>query len=66
MNFCQDYIPILRYTPSWFPGASFKSNAAIWKKTASEFVNKPFDVVKNRMVSFVMLDVYGRSSEELF
>ncbi|EIN04655.1 CyP450 monooxygenase [Punctularia strigosozonata HHB-11173 SS5] len=38
--------PWLKYVPSWFPGAHFKRQAAAWKKVVDEFVNWPFQHVK--------------------
>ncbi|KAG2126411.1 hypothetical protein BD769DRAFT_1462155 [Suillus cothurnatus] len=31
----------------WFPGASFKRNAQIWKAKIEEFVTRPYKLVKN-------------------
>ncbi|KAF9044808.1 cytochrome P450, partial [Hymenopellis radicata] len=45
-----DYIPILKYTPAWLPGASFKRKAAIWRNISLQLVNRPFDVVQRRML----------------
>ncbi|KAH7890271.1 cytochrome P450 [Phlebopus sp. FC_14] len=44
-----DVFPSLRHLPSWFPGASFKRNAAMWKKKMEEFVDKPYEFVLDEM-----------------
>ncbi|KAG1736610.1 cytochrome P450 [Suillus paluster] len=41
-----DLFPALKYIPNWFPGASFKRNASIWKDKMQEFVDRPFAFVK--------------------
>jgi hypothetical protein len=41
---------IVKYIPSWMPGAGFKKTAKFYKETLYEFVNKPHDMVKERMV----------------
>ncbi|PBK75824.1 cytochrome P450 [Armillaria solidipes] len=40
--FLVDYIPGLKYLPRWFPGASFMSQANIWRKEAEEVKERPF------------------------
>lgn len=44
-----DYLPILKYVPTWFPFASFKRRAVEWRKSTREMVNKPFDMIKDEM-----------------
>ncbi|KAL0580370.1 hypothetical protein V5O48_001615 [Marasmius crinis-equi] len=46
-----DYIPILKHIPPWFPGAAFRRQAKKWRESTDEMVNRPFEVVKQRMVS---------------
>jgi hypothetical protein len=46
-----DYIPILKYVPSWIPGVSFKRKAREWRILASERIERPFKTVKENMVS---------------
>jgi len=45
-NFIVDLIPILRYLPSWFPGAGFQKYAAHWKAHFTATRNVPYDAVK--------------------
>ncbi|KAF8880650.1 cytochrome P450 [Infundibulicybe gibba] len=44
-----DIFPSLRYLPTWFPGAGFKRNAMIWKAKMEEFVDKPYQYIKESM-----------------
>ncbi|KAH7883383.1 cytochrome P450 [Phlebopus sp. FC_14] len=37
-----DVFPFLRFVPSWFPGAGFKKQAAVWRQQMSELDRKPF------------------------
>ncbi|TDL20318.1 cytochrome P450 [Rickenella mellea] len=46
-----DTIPILKYVPAWFPGATFVRKAQEWRKSLNEFVNGPFLLVKNDMAA---------------
>lgn len=46
-----DIIPALQYLPTWVPGAGFKIKAAQWKAKMEEFVEKPYEFVKNSMKS---------------
>jgi hypothetical protein len=48
-----DVFPILKHLPSWLPGCQFKRDAIVWKKKIEEFVDKPFQYVKNRLVSCI-------------
>ncbi|TFK81327.1 cytochrome P450 [Polyporus arcularius HHB13444] len=44
-----DYIPILKHIPSWLPGATFKRQAAEWKKATDAMVERPFKAVRTAM-----------------
>jgi len=44
-----DYIPILRYVPSWMPGASFKRKAREWRRLSREMLESQFQIVKHKM-----------------
>ncbi|RPD63476.1 cytochrome P450 [Lentinus tigrinus ALCF2SS1-6] len=44
-----DYIPILKHIPSWLPGATFKRQAAEWKKATDAMVERPFKAVRKAM-----------------
>lgn len=44
-------VSLVKYLPTWFPGASFKRNAALWKAKIQEFVDKPYEYVLEEIVS---------------
>nr|BED42963.1 cytochrome P450 monooxygenase [Trametes versicolor] len=44
-----DYIPFLKHIPSWCPGATFKRQAAEWRKATNAMVEVPFKAVRNAM-----------------
>lgn len=46
-----DVLPSLQYLPTWFPGGSFKTKAMKWKAKMEEFVEKPYEYLKNSIVS---------------
>jgi hypothetical protein len=45
-----DYIPILKYVPSWMPGASFKRTAREGYRLSVEMLESQFKIVKQKMV----------------
>ncbi|KAJ3485033.1 hypothetical protein NLI96_g5228 [Meripilus lineatus] len=47
--FLVDVLPVLRYVPSWFPGAGFQKIAVSWSKTANDMADIPHDFVKQQM-----------------
>ena len=48
--FLVDLIPILKYVPSWFPGAGFQKKAARWREVNRIMAEKPFRHVKEQLV----------------
>lgn len=44
-----DWIPLLRFVPAWFPGASFKRCALEWRPLVDRMLNAPFDFVKSQL-----------------
>ncbi|KAG6895872.1 hypothetical protein C0992_011872, partial [Termitomyces sp. T32_za158] len=46
-----DIFPALQHLPTWFPGAGFKIKAAKWKARMEEFVDLPFEFVKDSVKS---------------
>jgi hypothetical protein len=48
--FWVDLFPILKYVPSWFPGAGFQKQAAQWKEMNTTMTEKPFRYVKEQLV----------------
>jgi hypothetical protein len=49
-TFLVDLVPILKYVPSWFPGAGFQKKAARWRKANNIMAEKPFCHVKEQLV----------------
>lgn len=50
-RFLVEVLPILKYVPSWMPGAEFKRKAAYWRRLGNDVSDKPFDYVKETVVS---------------
>jgi len=50
-KFLVDLIPILKYVPSWMPGAGFKRKAKEWHQLQERFRNEPYDFTVRKMVS---------------
>ena len=48
--FLVDIIPILKYVPEWFPGAKFRSKAAVMRKHAASIRNITFAATEELMV----------------
>ena len=48
--FLVDFFPVLKYVPSWFPGAGFQKKAAYWRELNASMIEKPFHHVKEQMV----------------
>ena len=48
--FWVDMFPILKYVPSWFPGAGFQKKAARWQEGVNSMVENPFRHVQEQLV----------------
>ena len=48
--FLVDFFPVLKYVPSWFPGAGFQKKAAHWRELNISMTEKPFCHVKEQLV----------------
>jgi hypothetical protein len=48
-----DFIPSIRWLPSWLPGVTFKRDAAAWAPQVAAMARKPFDFVENAMVCYL-------------
>ncbi|KAF8815532.1 cytochrome P450 [Phlegmacium glaucopus] len=49
--FWVDLFPILKYVPSWFPGAGFQKKAAYWRGVNATMIETPFRYVKEQLKS---------------
>lgn len=47
-----DYIPILRFVPSWFPGGGFKKKASHMKELVLDMAAVPYELTKQKIVRF--------------
>ncbi len=48
--FLVDIFPVMKYIPSWFPGAGWKKKAAYWRHINEIVANDPWNLVKEQMV----------------
>ena len=48
--FWVDWFPILKYVPSWFPGAGFQRKAERVRETSNTMAEKPFRHVQEQLV----------------
>jgi hypothetical protein len=48
--FLVDLFPILKYVPSWFPGAGFQKKAARWREFIHTMTDQPFCHVQEQLV----------------
>jgi hypothetical protein len=46
-----DFLPCLKYVPSWFPGAQFQSDAEAYLKDFNSLREVPYDFAKKAMAS---------------
>lgn len=44
-----DYIPFLKYIPSWVPGASAVKYGSRWRPVVEEMVNRPFEAIQRQL-----------------
>ena len=49
-TFWVDFFPLLKYVPSWFPGAGFQRKAARVKEDINTMAEKPFRYVQEQLV----------------
>lgn len=45
----------VKHLPAWFPGATFKRQAAQWKPIVDEMFDRPFGEVKAAFVSTILI-----------
>ena len=56
-TFWVDMIPILKYVPSWFPGAGFQKKAKRVREATDIMAEKPFRVVQEQVVRFHFIEL---------
>ena len=55
-TFLVDLIPMLKYLPSWFPGAGFQKKASRWREANYIMAEKPFAYVKEQLVQIYFFE----------
>ena len=50
--FLVELFPILKYVPSWFPGAGFQKKATLVREATNIMVEQPFRLVQEQLVQF--------------
>jgi hypothetical protein len=58
-TFWVDLFPILKYVPSWFPGAGFQKKAARWREAINTMAEKPFRHVQEQLVQVYFEELIG-------
>jgi hypothetical protein len=53
-----DLLPIVKYVPSWFPGAKFHKEAASVRKATNTMAEKPFRHVQEHLVPVHFFEVH--------
>ena len=53
-SYMVNYLPVLRFMPSWLPGGTFKTEAKQYRKTLCEMIDIPFELVKQQVVRTVI------------
>jgi hypothetical protein len=49
-KFLVEMFPIMKYIPSWFPGAGWKRKAAFYKRLNERVSREPYEIVKENLV----------------
>ncbi|KAF9456686.1 cytochrome P450 [Collybia nuda] len=63
-SFFVDLLPILKYIPDWFPGATFKKTAKAWRQTMVQLRDEPYKSVKDQVLRGVALPSFTASLVE--
>ncbi|EPT03915.1 hypothetical protein FOMPIDRAFT_1028250 [Fomitopsis schrenkii] len=59
-----DYIPLLRYIPTWAPFASFKRKALEWRQLNRAMLNEPYRMVKERTARGTAIPCFATAEVE--
>ncbi|KAK0452985.1 cytochrome P450 [Desarmillaria tabescens] len=62
--FLVDSIPLLKYIPDWFPGATFKRKAKEWRQYSKTMREMPFEAAKRRIAEGTAAPSYTSYSLE--
>ncbi|KAI0774839.1 cytochrome P450 [Trametes elegans] len=61
-----DIFPLLRFIPSWFPGAGLKRQAAVWHQAAEKQLHVAYDDFLRQMAAGTTQDCMARSLIEAY
>ncbi|KAJ6504475.1 cytochrome P450 [Mycena vulgaris] len=64
-RFVVDSLPILKYVPEWFPGASFRRKAKVWRELSRSMVDKPFAEAKRNIASSTIVAPHSFTASAL-
>ncbi|KAJ3547603.1 hypothetical protein NM688_g5386 [Phlebia brevispora] len=62
--FLVDVFPLLRYVPSWFPGAQFKGTAVQWRRNMDDAANIPFGLTDGSNVPNFTSDLLEKNHSQ--
>ncbi|KAH7883679.1 cytochrome P450 [Phlebopus sp. FC_14] len=65
-TFFVDYLPILKYIPDFMPGAGFKRQARIWRQATRAMIDKPFQMVLDRMANGTAVPCFAQKELEIW
>ncbi|KAG7087458.1 hypothetical protein E1B28_013424 [Marasmius oreades] len=64
--FLVDYIPMLRYVPAWFPGATFKAKADLWARESDRLKDIPWVHLKQSIEDGTAVPCFSTRNLEEF
>jgi cytochrome P450 len=65
-SYLVDYLPFLKYVPEFMPGAGFKRQARVWRAKTREMIEKPFQMVKERMANGTASSCFAQKELEMW
>ncbi|KAJ6621636.1 cytochrome P450 [Mycena sp. CBHHK59/15] len=63
-TFLVDFLPILKYVPSWLPGAGFKRKAKEWAKSSLKLRDSPFEALKESIAAGTAIPCFAADNLE--
>ncbi|KAH7931093.1 cytochrome P450 [Leucogyrophana mollusca] len=63
-SFLVDYLPCLKHIPDWVPGAGFKRQARAWRTVTRAMIERPFQMVKDRMANGTAVPCFAQKELE--
>jgi len=65
-SFMVDFFPVLKYLPSWFPGAGFQRKAKMWRELNDAVAEIPFKRIEDELVLSINLEAINTLIQLLF